>query len=68
MDIHDLEMRVNDIYLDRNWNINSLYTNISQVVCDFLKAFPICLNSLVPDRLIWKVNFNGTYTAHDGYY
>lgn len=51
MDIHDLEMQVNDVYLDGNWNFKLLYTNIPSVVCDRLKVIPICLNSLVLDRL-----------------
>lgn len=68
MDIHDLEMRKNDVYKDGNWNFNSLCTNIPPVASDRLKLFPICLNSLVPEHLTWKYNLNGIYTAQDGYY
>lgn len=67
VDIHDLEMRVKDVYLDGNWNISSLYTNILAVVCDRLKELPICLNYLFPYRLTWKVYLDGIYIALDGY-
>lgn len=63
MDIHDLEIQVNDVYLDDKLNFNSLYTNITLVVCDRLKALPICLNSLFPDLLTWKGNLDYIYTS-----
>lgn len=66
MDIHDIEIRVNDVYLNENWNFNSLYTNIPQVIYDLLKALPNCLNHLVSDRLTWKDNLDGIYIARDG--
>lgn len=67
VDIHDHKMRVNDVYLDESWNFNSLYTNIPPIVCDLLKALPICLISLVADRLTWKGNLDNICTARDGY-
>ncbi|XP_058763889.1 uncharacterized protein LOC131637314 [Vicia villosa] len=68
VDIHDLDMRVNGVYLDEYLNFNSLYTNIPLGVCDRLEALPICLNSMAPSRLTWKSNLDGIYTARDGYY
>lgn len=67
VDIHDLKIWVNDVYFEGNLNLNSLYTNIPFVFCDRLKALPICLNSLVPDRLTWKGHLDGIYTASDCY-
>lgn len=67
LDIHDLEMRMNDVYLDENYNFNSWYTNIHLVVYDYLKVLPICLNSLVPGRLTWKGNLDDIYTYRNGY-
>lgn len=43
------------------------YTNITTVVCDHLKVLPICLDSLVTDRLTWKGNLGGIHTTRDDY-
>lgn len=43
VDIHDLEIRANDIYLDGNWNFNVLYTNIPPGICDCQKFFSLDL-------------------------
>lgn len=67
VDIHNLEMRVNNVYLDGNLNFNLLYTNIPPAVCERLKALLICLNSLVPNWLTWKENLDDIYTARGGY-
>lgn len=67
VDIYDLKIWVNDAYLDENWNFNSLCINILLVYCKFLTALPICLNSLVLDRLIWKGKLYCIYTTQNGY-
>lgn len=50
VNIHYLKMRVNNIFLDENWNLNLLYTNILSDICDRY-ALRICLNSMVSDWL-----------------
>jgi hypothetical protein len=68
VDIHDLQMRVRDVYTDGKWNFDLLYTTITADVMDRLKLLYVCLNSQVAGRYTWKGNLNGLYTAHDGYY
>ncbi|MCH81431.1 RNA-directed DNA polymerase (Reverse transcriptase), partial [Trifolium medium] len=68
VDIHDLEMRVRDVYIDGKWNFNSLYTDMPSEVKDQLNLIHVSLNSNVTDCYTWKDNLNGIYTARDGYY
>jgi ribonuclease HI len=68
VDIHDLEMRVRDVYIDDNWNFSLLYTNLPVEMKDMLNSLTINLNSSVNDCHTWKGSLNGTYTARDGYY
>jgi hypothetical protein len=68
VDIHDLQMRVRDVFIDGKWNFNMLYTTIPSNVTDRLKLLPVCLNPQVADCYTWKGNLNGLYTAQDGYY
>ncbi|MCH79684.1 RNA-directed DNA polymerase (Reverse transcriptase) [Trifolium medium] len=68
VDIHDLEMRVRDVYIDGNWQFNSLYTNLPQAIKAKLNSSTISLNPYVNDCYTWKGNLNGIYTARDGYY
>ncbi|GAU17063.1 hypothetical protein TSUD_105620 [Trifolium subterraneum] len=68
VDIHDLQMRVRDVYIDGKFNLNSLYTPIPPEIVNHLNLLPICLNPLVADRYTWKGNLNGIYTARDGYH
>ncbi|GAU45929.1 hypothetical protein TSUD_100060 [Trifolium subterraneum] len=67
VDIHDLQMRVMDVYVDGKWKFNLLYTTIPENVMDHLKLLHVCLNCQVVDRNTWKGNLNGLYTAKDGY-
>lgn len=67
VDIHDLNMRVKDVYTNGHWNFNLMYTNIPPAICDRLHATPICLNPMVADRITWKGNLDGIYTAKAGY-
>jgi hypothetical protein len=68
VDIHDLQMRVRDVFIDGSWNFNLLYTTIPTDIMDQLKLLPVSLNSQVQDCFTWKGNLNGFYTAQDGYY
>ncbi|KAK2454730.1 hypothetical protein QL285_002263 [Trifolium repens] len=68
VDIHDLQMRVRDVFIDGGWNFNLLYTTIATYVMDRLKLLLVSLNSQVEDCFTWKGNLNGFYTAQDGYY
>ncbi|GAU50029.1 hypothetical protein TSUD_240220 [Trifolium subterraneum] len=67
VDIHDLEMRVRDVYIDGNWHFNLLNTTLPQEIKEKLKSITICLNPSVNDCYTWKGNLNGIYTARDGY-
>ncbi|GAU22350.1 hypothetical protein TSUD_106780 [Trifolium subterraneum] len=67
VDIHDLEMRVRDVYKDGMWLFNSLYTTLSQEIKENLNFITISLNPSVNDCYTWKGNLNGIYTARDGY-
>jgi hypothetical protein len=68
VDIHDLEMRVRDVFVDGSWRFNVLYTVLAPEVKEWLSSITIGLNSEVSDRYTWKGNLNGIYTARDGYY
>lgn len=65
MDIHDIDMRVSDVYTNGQWNFNMLYTNIPSAICERINLTPVCLNSEVADRLAWKGNLDGIYTANN---
>jgi hypothetical protein len=68
VDIHDIEMRVRDVFIDGNWNLNLLYTVLPDEIKDRLAFLPVNLNPEVSDCFTWKGNLNGIYTARDGYY
>jgi hypothetical protein len=67
VDIHDLQSQVKDVYVNGSWNFNFLYMNLPSEVCDRLQSFSLCLKALVLDRITWKGNLDGIYTARDGY-
>lgn len=67
VDIHDRDLKDNEVYLDGNWNFNQ-YTNIPIATRDRLRALPMCLNSQVQDSYTWIGNLDGIYTTKDGYY
>lgn len=56
-----------DVYVDGHWNFNILYTNIPVAICEQFKMIPIYLNSLVDDRITWKGDLDGIYTAKASY-
>jgi ribonuclease HI len=68
VDIHDLEMRVCDVFTDGSWRFNVLYTDLAPEVKERVNSITIDLNSEVSDRYTWNGNLNGIYTAQDGYY
>jgi hypothetical protein len=68
VDIHDLHMRVRDVYVDGHWNFTLLYTSLHIVVIHRLQVLPICLSPSVIDCVTSKGNLNGIYPARDGYY
>jgi hypothetical protein len=68
VDIHDLNLRVKDAFVNGAWNFNHLYTTLPLAVRDSLKMIPICLNSRVIVGYTLKGNLNGIHSAHDGYY
>ncbi|CAJ2635744.1 unnamed protein product [Trifolium pratense] len=68
VDIHDIEIRVRDVFIDGNWNFNLLYTTMPNEVKEHLSNLPMILNSNVADCHTWKGNLNGLYTARDGYH
>jgi hypothetical protein len=61
-------MRVRDVYIDGNWQLDTLYTILPQEIKEKLTAITISLNPSVTDCYTWKGNLNGIYTARDGYY
>jgi hypothetical protein len=38
VDLHDLEMRVRDVYIDGNWQLDTMYMNLSQEIKEQLTA------------------------------
>lgn len=68
VDIHDLNLRVKDVFVNGAWNFNHIYTTLPASITDSLKILPICLNSRVTDGYTWKGNLHGIYSAEDGYY
>ncbi|KAK2405415.1 hypothetical protein QL285_054655 [Trifolium repens] len=61
-------MRVRDVFIDGNWNLNLLYTVLPAEIKESLASLPVNLNPEVSDCFTWKGNLNGIYTARDGYY
>jgi hypothetical protein len=68
VDIHDLETRIRDVYIEDNWNFHSLYTIMPPEVTDRLRSISMSLSPSVTDCYTWKGNLNGIYTARDGYF
>jgi hypothetical protein len=68
VDIHDLEMRIRDVYIEDNWNFHSLYTIMPPEVTNRLRSISMSLNPSVTDCYTWRGNLNGIYTARDGYF
>ncbi|GAU21723.1 hypothetical protein TSUD_328480 [Trifolium subterraneum] len=58
VDIHDLEMRVRDVYTDGNWQFNLLYTNLPQEIKEKLNSTAINLNPFVNDCYTWKASWS----------
>jgi len=68
VDIHDLHMRVRDVYVDGTWNFNLPYTNIPTDIKEYLQSIPMCLHPTVRDCYTWEGNLNGLYSTRDGYF
>lgn len=67
MDIHDIEIRVNDITQVGIWTSIHYILILLRLFVTAWKCFPFFLNSLVPDLLSWKGILECIYTARDDY-
>lgn len=67
IDIHDMDLKLNQVYDNqvRNWNL--LYTSILNQLKAHLQSTTLYLNPNVKDLYIWKGNANGTYSTKSGF-
>ncbi|KAJ1427543.1 Ribonuclease H domain [Sesbania bispinosa] len=67
VDIHDITLKVRDIWNGDNWELSRLYTTMPEVVInDILQRRPFLADS-IQDTMVWKHSLSGVYTASSGY-
>ncbi|KAJ1441912.1 Reverse transcriptase zinc-binding domain [Sesbania bispinosa] len=64
---HDLHIQVKDVWNGNNWLLNSLWTQIPEVVLETLQSKSPQLCEGVPDTFVWTTNLSGEYSARAGY-
>lgn len=67
VDIHDSDLKLNEVLLDQEWKWDSMYTLIPEHIKQFLQNSQIHLNSATQDRFIWNNSPDGTYTVKAGF-
>ncbi|KAJ1390058.1 Ribonuclease H domain [Sesbania bispinosa] len=67
VDIHDITLKVRDIWNGDNWELSRLYTTMPEVVInDILQRRPFLADS-IQDTMVWKNSLSGVYTTSSGY-
>lgn len=67
IDIHDLDLKVQDLMVGGEWDLGRLYTAILNHLMTFLKDSKTILNPAVKDLFIWSQSPNGCYTTKSGF-
>lgn len=65
VDIHDLHMRVKDIYYEGCWHFEELHTSLpADIQHQIMSVF---VHDTSRDLIIWGHSTNGSYSASDAY-
>lgn len=67
VDIHDIELRIRDIWDNGVWRLEWLWTQVPGHVGSLIRQFPARLNARVCDGVRWKGHISGNYSTSSGY-
>lgn len=67
VDIHDMEVRVCDVWTGEAWDLPRLYTPIPHDLLPFINDIKPLLVSDIPDLWIWQHSYSGQYTTKTAY-
>jgi ribonuclease HI len=67
VDIHDLHLKVTDVFQGGRWQLERLYTSMPSHVVESIESRLLHLNADIPDSFTWKGNMDGLYNAKTGY-
>uniref|UniRef100_A0A151UDR5 Ribonuclease H protein At1g65750 family n=1 Tax=Cajanus cajan TaxID=3821 RepID=A0A151UDR5_CAJCA len=67
IDVHDLEMRVRDVWNEEGWNLSSLWTSLSEDFNHVLLKQTLLLSEGLHDCIVWQPDLTGNYSAKSGY-
>lgn len=68
VDIHDLNLKIKDVWNGNNWNLSMLYTPLSNEICESICNLNPWLDEDVPDVWVWKNSITGLYSVKDAYH
>ncbi|KAJ1388485.1 Reverse transcriptase zinc-binding domain [Sesbania bispinosa] len=67
VDIHDIALKVWDIWNGDNWELSKLHTTLPEfVINEIIQRRPF-LDDSIQDTIVWKHSLSGPYTASSGY-
>lgn len=67
IDIHDIDLKLNDLFVGGEWKLEQLYTSLPDHLTTFLKGSHLQLNPAVNDLYIWSNSPLGCYSTKSGY-
>lgn len=67
MDIHDVDLKIRDIYYHYDRHFNDLYTPLPDNITQSISSMHFVFNEHIQDCFIWEGNLDGTYTAKTSY-
>lgn len=63
VDIHDIHLKIKDLFKDGVWRLNELYTNIPPEYHHLISSLRPTLVSELPDVWMWTHSASGVYTT-----
>lgn len=67
IDIHDLDLKLKDVYDGNEWKLDNLYTLLPDHLKNFISGNYIYINQDVQDLHIWGASTNGSYSTKSGF-
>lgn len=67
VDIHDLNIRIKDVWDGNKWNLDVLYTPMPSEICNSIGQTRPWIDVDVSDVWIWKHSISGVYSVNDVY-